>query len=804
MTTKDEDDAEDDINNPKIGPGEILAFGSLNLIMTLHLDHNDLKKYRLNWDDIKSLDDLKFIRKHHHFWKRVELSSNNDTLKIILNINKTSPKLIYVGYVVFKKINFKNEQIEFKKFLYGVLKKNGLFITSCDICECSINVQLILKYNKQEKIFSLVEESKGVKKSEIKHKKVFQEDQVSGEEKKEKKEEKEKEENKEEGGNEENEEINNENNPFIGFSRNNINCGDFDYIYFNFNDYITGEFKGKIKLENLFEYFQDIKIRTRTKIILNFEEEIEIFRDKNKEEIFKDLLSITDIFIYYNINKLYEVLKELKEEEDQEAIDESYRIQCFKFQKKILDKKKLKEKEEMWAKSYQKFLEKSREKKTKIENPKSLKNYLTNQGTMNKIYITQEATYQTESCDITELINTTENNNQETVENTNNSVNNQNIKLNTETNFKDLMKSKSEAVGHSNLLPIKPSGPKPLNKNDMFIYFKNNIFSRDPQKKPSEKIILVLDEFNKIYIVRCIKNNEKPIVMDCDLKLYPPMNIRNMKEILNYKKFIRSKFNEYISIFIGNLLGVLVSRGEESSQEKSLLIAYLIAVNIIKKIAELQRFNLPLPKDKEFYYPSLNKEEIDKLLNDIDKRRKERNFILDGNDIKIKKLKFYNPLLDKNLSSYLNSKSNKNILQSNGVIGKDGKILYDPTYRDTLGFNSLRNKKYNFVFNSDPNRKIKNNKNNIFNSFANKTNKLMVGFKNKIPGYSVYINKKKNICGNKIILPIIKRNHANNLKNEYYTTKNKIIVEKSEESGSIGENDSGNRSENGNEGSKDE
>ena len=158
-----------------------------------------------------------------------------------------------------------------------------------------------------------------------------------------------------------------------------------------------------------------------------------------------------------------------------EAIDESYRIQCFKFQKKILDKKKLKEKEEMWAKSYQKFLEKSREKKTKIENPKSLKNYLTNQGTMNKIYITQEATYQTESYDMTELINTTENNNQETVENTNTSVNNQNIKLNTETNFKDLMKSKSEAVGHSHLLPIKPSGLKPLNKNDMFIYFKFNL-----------------------------------------------------------------------------------------------------------------------------------------------------------------------------------------------------------------------------------------------------------------------------------------------------------------------------------------
>ena len=80
---------------------------------------------------------------------------------------------------------------------------------------------------------------------------------------------------------------------------------------------------------------------------MNFEEEIEIFRNRNKAEIFKDLLSITDFFIFYNINKLYEVLKELKEEEDQEIIDESYRIQCFRVQKKIIERKKMKEKEEI-------------------------------------------------------------------------------------------------------------------------------------------------------------------------------------------------------------------------------------------------------------------------------------------------------------------------------------------------------------------------------------------------------------------------------------------------------------------------
>ena len=827
MINNDEEEIDDDILNARIGPGELIAFGNLNLILTLNLEESDLTKYKMTWDDINSLKDLKFLRKHHHFWKRIELSSNNETLKILLNINKTSPKLIYIGYVVFKKITFKGDHIDFQKFLFSILKKRGLFITSCDICECSINVQLILKYEKDEKIFSLVEESKGNKNSKIQNKKVFQEDQEK--EEKEDKEEKNDEEGDGEGEgdgekdentskrNDDEEEKNSNtntnseyNNPFIGIAKNGISCGDFDYIYFNFNDYISGEFKGKIKLENLFEYFQDIKIRTNTKIILNFEENIEIFRDKNREEIFKDLLSITDFFIFYNMNKLYEVLKELKENEDQEIIDESFRVQCFKYQKKILDRKKIKEKEETWAKNYKKFIENSREKKISLINPKSLKKYINNKP-INKIYITQEYTYNNETTDINDIINNTENNNNlETVENTIMNPNNQ-IKTETFDNgneSKNLIsqKSKSETVRYSNLFPIKPSKPKPLNKTEMFNYFKNSLFDHNPQKKPSDKILLVLDEFNKIYIIKCVKYFSKPIVMDCDLKLYPQMNIRNMKDILNYKKFIRSKFNEYISIFIGALLGILVSKGDGAYKEGNLFISYLIAINIIKKIAELQRFDLPLPKNKEFFYPSLSKEEIDKMLNDIDKRKKENGFVLDGNDKKIKKLKVYNPLLDKNLSSYLNSKNNKIILKSNGVIGKDGKILYDPTYRDTLGFNTMRNKNKisNFLFNSDSKRSNKN-----FKSLANETNKLMVGFRNISPGYSVYIKKNKKLnnnnnynYNNKIVLPIIKNNKKFKIKNEFKDEKEKIIVEKSEESGSVGENDSGKSDNNENEENK--
>ena len=129
--------------------------------------------------------------------------------------------------------------------------------------------------------------------------------------------------------------------------------------------------------------------------------------------------------------------------------------------------------------------------------------------------------------------------------------------------------------------------------------------------------------------------------------------------------------------------------------------------------------------------------------------------------------------------------------------------MYDPTYRDTLGFNTLRNKRYNFLFNSETKRK---NKNDNYKSLSNETNQLMAGFKKKNPGYAIY--KKKNTVnkniGNKIILPIINRNKKKYPKSGFKTEKEKVILEKSEESGSVGENSNEEKSEKENEGSKDE
>ena len=833
MTNKAEDEIEETV---KIGPGDLLAFGSINLLLTLELNKNDLSKYKKNWEDLESLKDLKFIRKHKHFWKRIDITSTDNTMNILLNINKTTQKLIKIGYVGLKKMIFQDDQYDFQEFIYSITKQRGLFITSCDVCKCTISIQLLLKYEKDEKKFLLCgkptntdkenfknennnseeKNEKNLEFKENKDKKEYIEDNNDKNEEKDdnkkgdetlrdKKEyeedkkiegEKAEEENKEEeisGVDGENE----VNNPFINVVDNNINAGDFHFIYFNFNDYTNGEFKGKIKLEHLFEYFQDIKIRTKSKIILNFEEEAEVFKNQNKDEIFKDLMSITDLFIFYNKNKLYDVLRELKEEEDKEIIDISYKIHYIESQKKLIEKEKMKKKEEEWEKNYQNFLEKYRtDKEKKI--PKHLKTNSYENNSQN-IYITQETENNDKDSDIDKINQLIKNNNDPLETESKYGQNTQ--QLNTESqneneiNIRDLIIGKKILNNRrNNLVPIKPSPPKPLNKNDMFNYFKLGIFSRDPQKRPTEKIILVLDEFNRIYIIKCNKFEEKPFVLDFDLKLYPKMNVRNMNDILTFKNFIRKKFSEYVNIFMGGFLGVIAGKGKRGCEDDSLFLGYLVATNIIKKIAELQRYDLPLPKNKEFFCPVINKNELEKILIEANKRRKEKAFILDGNNKKNMVIKPYNPLLDKNLYSYLNSKNNINFLKSKGFIARNGKINYDPIYRETLR-SDINQRNYNSIQNS--NIKLQQLPRNLkYNSSEKPTNKILVGYRIKSPGYEVYKERQKK----KIILPPI-----HNKKQPLPIKKNtkEIIEEKTEEeaskgSGSRDVSDSGNGEGSGN------
>ena len=767
------------VEQTKIGPGDLLAFGSVNLLLILNLDENDFTKYKINWENLSSLNDLTFIINHKHLWKRIELTSNNETMNVILNINKTSPKLIKIGYVGLKKITFKEKEEDFKDFIFSITQQNGLFITSCDICNCTISIQLLLKYEKKEKVFKLCGKSINIKKlkndlekknnnnEENEYKKnyediyenivkEFEDNKNNDKEENSKKEINENRYNIKEGKKKK------KRNPFINIYENNINISEFNYIYFNFTDFIEGEFKEKIRLEHLFELFQDIKIRYKSKIILNFEEETKIFKYRNENEIFKDLLSITDLFIFYNKDKLFEVLKDLKKEEDNHTIDESYKFNVFEVQRKILNREKIKEKEEEWEKNYKMLLEKYGKDKitpkhltTEVNNTNNIKKYLPGKAVNNK-YLKAKIL---------------KHNNISTNKTLYQDKNEESKKSKRESIFQ---RSKSENSSGIFLMPIRPSSPPLLNKNNMFDYFRDEILGREPQRKSTDKIILVLEEFNKIFIVKCKKNLEKPVILDFDLKLYPQVNVRNMNDVLEYKQFIKENFRKYVEIFIGSLLSTITGKGKLGCNDEYLFLGYLVATNIIKKISEIERFNLSLPKNKEFYYPSITNEELDKLLTEANLKKKEKSFILDGNSRKKMVILPYNPLLDKNLVSYLNSKKNINYLQEKGFIGKNGKIIYDPTYKETLGNETKRN-----IRNVLQKMRLNNlSKDKKIQANSTQTNKFLVGYRNKIPGYSIYNRNQKNY----IKLPPINIKNKVSIKSE---TKKNISFEKQQEDNKI-------------------
>ena len=758
MTDKDEDSEHDSDSQensiPKLTPGNLLSFGSISLIFTINLKKPDLKKYKIKIDSLKTLEDINFLTKHKSFIKRVELSSNSSVMNILLNINKSAKKLLKIGYISFKKLSFKENQEMFEEFIEKVTKINGIYLTSCDVCKCSMGIELVIIYENKKKKFAICGESL---EETIKEEK--DEDAHSGA-------------SDEDNNNKSNNNVNNkkrnvgpvikkakdnkyeERNPFVSITKDIVKLGDFNYIYFNYNDYINGEFSSSLNIISVYEYFQKIKLFSKCKIILNLEN---ADLENDSTNLLRDLLALTDIFIFYDKNKLYEFLKSLKEQEDYENSEKLLKFHSLHVERKMLEKEELQQLEEEKTKKYKLFLEKEKEKEKrfkKILNFDKRSNTEQNESYFNKskIYLTQEENDKNKESEISEI----------------------NKMITTADDGISPNKNKSKINYKKKFYYLKLSQPQTLNKNQIWEYFKHGIYNKDPQKK-GEKIIIAMDDFKKIFFVKFTKKDEKPYILDYDLKLHPKINLQNMKEVLDFKKLIKSKFDDYIKIYMGTLLGIILKKN--NIEDNDFLLGYLYATNKIKKLAEIEKYNLPIPKDKNFYYPNLTKKGLEKMFTKTIYNKKEKLFVLDGNKKKNIGIKQYNPLLDKNLASFFNTRNNQNFLKLNGFINKDGEIMYDPIYRETL------KEKRNLTIDDST----------IYKSFQT-TNKFLSGYKTKkkIPEYSIYHPNKSNI-----VLPPIQKNKRLNTVDKNKETISEADDESGNRSGSkSGSGDSGSGNEN--------
>ena len=121
----------------------------------------------------------------------------------------------------------------------------------------------------------------------------------------------------------------------------------------------------------------------------------------------------------------------------------------------------------------------------------------------------------------------------------------------------------------------------------MFNYYKAEVFEKDLSVKPGEeKILIVLDELNKLYIVQFNKGYEKPFVLDLDLKFYEQINVHNIRKVKSYKDLIKENIESYTILYIGYLLSALVnftSSENKVSEEAALFIGYFSGQKILKK-----------------------------------------------------------------------------------------------------------------------------------------------------------------------------------------------------------------------------
>ena len=705
--------------------GNLLSYGSINLTLTLELFENDFIQNKIQWKKLRNLPTLNFLKENINLWERIRLSSTDQNMQLLLHVNKILKEKVTIKHICFRKMKYKESQLKFKDFLENILNLNGLFFDSHSICRCELSIQLRLRYNGKRRLFVLCGEKSPLEDDgDEEDMDDREEDNVM----------------LEEGANyDQNQEVQNEGeveedpyeieekkddkeyNPFIDMPININNFNEFYYVYFNYSDFTTGVFSKTITIEHLYKYFVFLKKNSKVRTVLNMKKEI----SDNSEEI-RDLLSVSSITIFYDKNKLFQLLNKLRYEED-----------------------KIKKEEEHFRHFYEKKL------KDQI-----IQNYIDNEERKEKIFEYIKNKKLPETHILTD--------DGQSSFSFNKTMNRTFYSIKTSKSYKKHKKEEEKII-----VIKKNKYFPPLSKVDIFNYYKTGICDKEPLKSKEEKLIIVLDEFYKVYIVQFNRDLEKPFVLDFDLNLYPQINVHNIELIQEYKDLIKQNFEKYIILFIGYLMSSLVKGGGyegPSGEETFLFIGYYGACKVLKNLILFEKNGMPIPNNDNFYCPNLNRYELNALIEHAIKKKKEYKFILDCNNKNVKKLKLYNPLLDKHVFSYLKKNGNKDILKVKGFINNKGKLLYDPVYRESVMINKnekiIKNEKE--LYKTCHDFKTKNNfkmkEKECLDRYKNKNeklNKFVIGFKQKRPEYEIYLHNIKYIK-----LPIIMEN------NKVYNTYN--------------------------------
>ena len=639
--------------------------------------------------ELKGLEHLEFLTSNEKLWEKIELTTKNNLIDTLFKMNRIKEKKNIVAYIVLDKISFDEEQSKFQKLLDFVLLDNGLVIYSYEVCKCKISINLKLIYKNNVKQFVIYGDGDN---------------------------------DEDENGNTENEEENKEK------KNENKKKGENE------------SFHSKSEREENKEKEEEEEDTNDIGLFKNIPEEVKFNNFKYIYIHFKDFTSDGEFSSEFTNNQLYNFLKQLKNSCEIKIIFnfcdlfEKNEVYLIKFIQ-ISDIHIFKDKYELLDILKKKFIK----EEIKIEKQKQkIKDFFKSQKLQNtKLGFSKNSS--TSNLKQSELMYTSR----------------EYFNFSMTSSFTKKAIYRSQSYGNLRNTTIYPTLEKniktPLDKNNLYYYLNELIFVLgNHQKHPNinDKLGIYLDEFKKIYLVKYKNLVLIPNIIEYDLNIYPKSNVFNLKEIDKIKKNLMKDNNLYTNILYGCILSTIINE-----IDNYYMYYYYSRISILKLLA-LKKNNMPIPKDKSFYLVHVDKKEFNKILREQNTKKLENGFNNNHFQLKFKgnDCKYY-PLMDKFLTSYMQSLVNINTLKNKNLINENKKILYDPEYKDLFKSGNyynedIDNQKFvNFVMTKNISKNIHIKEKDYKKEFLNKKPEMKYHLPgiNGIPEYIVYLNKKERL-----------------------------------------------------------
>lgn len=276
---------------------KIVTFGRLDIELCLKLSETFINQQKISFDSIETPSDLGFLSSNKEIWKDITLKSNNENLNFMIQINKSTIQKTFVSYVCLTKLDLTEDLRFINEIITYVTEKNWIFLNFENLATDCLNIQFIIEneVENEKKIIKIVEGNKNNQDKTDGSAKKFEEEENCYN--------KDNEQRKTlssmtKNNNLSNEEENKDDKKNILMQINPKQYEDFNYIYFNLKSYTEEDLNNIITIQNLGNFYTELKEKYQIDIITNFPNILTSITTTNHVFSLEKILLQTDIFLF--------------------------------------------------------------------------------------------------------------------------------------------------------------------------------------------------------------------------------------------------------------------------------------------------------------------------------------------------------------------------------------------------------------------------------------------------------------------------------------------------------------------------